>query len=421
MSENQQQPRPDDTVLGQSSSAPIGSVILGGLAGVKQRLASGTSEQKIDALLDAFRYGRDGLDVAIEALKNPAKDVKFAAYLLLQDRPELEVKQALQTYHPYKFFQCLQTLQGHTLGVRCAVISPDGKYLISNSYEKDIKVWDLQTGQVVRTLVGHTSEVRSLAISPDGKHLASTSTDQTLNVWDWQTGQVVRTLRGYVSKYFSKARQEYVPNLFSVAIATDGTTLASGSYQFIETWNLKTGESLYVFDAYCGLTCAIAINSNDMTLVSGGSDSKFIKVWNLNTGTLARTLTGHSSNIIALAISPDGKTLISSSEDMTVKVWDLSTGQVNYTLNLDNTGKTVSSLAISPDGRTFVGGGCTFVGKPLWDSTYGIRVWDLKTGQRLHTLTGHSSHVSSVAFAPDGCTLVSGSGDGTIKMWGIPD
>lgn len=76
----------------------------------------------------------------------------------------------------------------------------------------------------------------------------------------------------------------------------------------------------------------------------------------------------------------------------------------------------VSSLACSPDGRTVAGAGGV-----LWSLLLGkenvIRLWDSHTRELLHTLVGHSSLVSSVAFSPDGSTLLSGSLDGTIKVW----
>ena len=67
----------------------------------------------------------------------------------------------------------------------------------------------------------------------------------------------------------------------------------------------------------------------------------------------------------------------------------------------------VASVAITPDGLTLVSGSD--------DST--IKIWQLSTGRELRTLTGHSDEVASVAITPDGQTLVSGSWDNTIKIW----
>jgi WD40 repeat protein len=153
---------------------------------------------------------------------------------------------------------------------------------------------------------------------------------------------------------------------------------------------------------------SVAISPDGQTLVSGSND-KTIKIWQLSTGQELRTLTGHSGWISSLAISPDGQTLVSGSWDKTIKIWQLSTGQELRTL----TGHSahVGSVAISPDGQTLVSGS--------GDNT--IKIWELSTGRELRTLTGHPGYVNSVAISPDGQKLVSGSSSGswdnTIKIW----
>jgi hypothetical protein len=122
--------------------------------------------------------------------------------------------------------------------------------------------------------------------------------------------------------------------------------------------------------------------------------------------TLLLTLTGHADTVVSVAISPEGQTLVSGSGDMTIKVWELSTGKLMRTLT--GHAAEVWSVAISPEGQTLVSGS--------QDMT--IKVWELFTGKLVRTLTGHADPVRSVAISPDGQTLVSGSQDMTIKVWG---
>ena len=77
----------------------------------------------------------------------------------------------------------LRTLTGHTAVVSSVAISADGQTLVSGSFDKTIKVWNLSTGQEVRTLTGHIAYVYSVAISADGQTLASGSDDKTIKVW----------------------------------------------------------------------------------------------------------------------------------------------------------------------------------------------------------------------------------------------
>ena len=117
------------------------------------------------------------------------------------------------------------------------------------------------------------------------------------------------------------------------------------------------------------------------------------------------TLTGHSDWVRALAISPDGQTLASASFDKTIKLWQLSTGQLTHTCSEHSKG--VLCVAISPDGQT--------LGSGSFDET--IKLWRLDTGKLIHTLTGHTGSVRSLAISPNNQLLISGSFDKTIKLW----
>jgi WD40 repeat protein len=157
---------------------------------------------------------------------------------------------------------------------------------------------------------------------------------------------------------------------------------------------------------------SVAISPDGQTLVSG-SDDKTIKVWNLHSGELLKTLTGHLSSwflgvsVVCVAISPDGQMLVSGAGDKTIKVWNLHSGELLKTLTGHS--KTVNSVAISPNGQTLVS---VSDDETIW-------VWNLHSGELLRTLTGHSKMVRSVAISPDGQTLVSVSNDKTIKLWNL--
>jgi WD40 repeat protein len=108
-----------------------------------------------------------------------------------------------------------------------------------------------------------------------------------------------------------------------------------------------------------------------------------------------------------MALSPDSRCLASASEDGTVKIWQMDTGEEIHNLQHPD---RVFGVAFSPDGRRLASGG--------WDQI--VRIWDASTGEELHQLQGHAGYVWSVAFSPDGQRLASGSGyagKGEIKLW----
>ncbi|MBG1242234.1 serine/threonine-protein kinase [Nostoc sp. NZL] len=149
--------------------------------------------------------------------------------------------------------------------------------------------------------------------------------------------------------------------------------------------------------------------SPDGIILSSASDDKTIKLWNLASGEEIHTLEGHSTWIWAVAFSPDSKTLASGSADKTIKLWNVETGKLIRTLEGHSDG--ITSVAFSPDGKTLASGSASKDMK--------IKLWNLETGKLIRTLEGHINGVPSVAFSPNGKTLASGSWDKTIKLWNL--
>lgn len=286
-----------------------------------------------------------------------------------------------------------QTLSGHTDTVWTIATSPEEQMLASGSFDRTIRLWNLQTGAFVRALSGHQDAVRSIAFSPDGTILVSGSSDKTIKVWDVATGQLLQTLVGHIGP------------VWTVAISPDGKTLATGSYDgAIKLWDMATGQLLHTLPEHYDSVWSVTFTPDNKMLVSGAYDGT-IKTWDMATGRLLRTLSGHTDAVRSVAVSPDGKTIVSGSWDKTIKVWDLESGELLKTLSghVDR----VLSVALSPDGKTIASGSL--------DKT--IKVWDLASGQSLQTLAGHTDWVIGVAFGADDRTVVSGSKDKTVKLW----
>ncbi|HEY9636658.1 MAG TPA: GUN4 domain-containing protein [Coleofasciculaceae cyanobacterium] len=108
MTENSNQPKDHDAVLGRQIAAPTGSVVLGGLFGVKRRFASEVVPQRAAVLSEALNYGQEGLELVIQALLDEAEQVRQTAYILLQPlRTQPHVGKALDDFQYLSLRQLL--------------------------------------------------------------------------------------------------------------------------------------------------------------------------------------------------------------------------------------------------------------------------------------------------------------------------
>jgi len=217
----------------------------------------------------------------------------------------------------------LATLRSHTDWVETLAISPDSRFMVSGGGDRTIRVWQVRAnGQSItlqKMLNGHRDPVYALAISPNGTTVASTSWDE-IRLWDVQRGEVIQTL------------PDQVFGVHCVAISPNGRWLVTaGGDRQIHIWNLASARLERVLKGHRFGISTIAITPDSRELASGSLDNT-IKVWDLETGDLVRTLPRQTSVVQSIAIGPDGKLLVSGSWGAIVKLWNLQTGQELETL-----------------------------------------------------------------------------------------
>lgn len=247
----------------------------------------------------------------------------------------------------------------------------------------------------VLTLTGHQEAITSIAFSPNDEVLASASLDSTIRFWEVPRGKQLHLLKGERKKWAN-----------CIAWSPDGHFLASGGGgqdKTIQLWEVVNKKSARQFTGHQGAIISLAFSPDGKQLASGSFD-KSVKVWNVDTGKELFTLK-HNQYVYAVVFNSEGL-LASGSWDKTVKLWDH--GQLIRTLHLEN---SVTALAFSPDNQILAVG-----------SGHGkITLWEVKSGQLLHKLTGHEQAITSLVFNPHDLVLASGSG-GTknhIKFWNI--
>ncbi|KAI5117713.1 hypothetical protein M0805_006517 [Coniferiporia weirii] len=286
------------------------------------------------------------------------------------------------------------------IGINAVAYSPDGRHIVSGSYDKALRIWDAQTGSPVgEPLTGHSDRVWSVAYSPDGRHIVSGSEDKTLRIWDTQTGSPVgEPLTGHSGI------------VWSIAYSPNGRYIVSGSYdKTLRIWDAQTGSPVgQPLTGHLYQVKSVAYSPDGKHIVSGSGD-KTLRIWDAQTGSPVREpLTGHSRIVWSVAYSPNGRYIVSGSDDKTLRIWDAQTG-IPVGEPLTGHSRVVWSVAYSPNGRYIVSGS--------EDNT--LRIWDAQTGSPVgEPLTGHSDRVWSIAYSPDGRYIVSGSDDNTLRIWG---
>ncbi|WP_293350008.1 MULTISPECIES: serine/threonine-protein kinase [unclassified Microcoleus] len=295
------------------------------------------------------------------------------------------------------------------------------------------------TWRCVHTLVGHSHAVTSVAFSPDGATLASGSEDKTIEMWNLHGGKRWYTLTGH---------SDWVT---SVAFSPDGATLASGGRdKTIQIWDLNKGKWWYALRGHEDRVYAVAFSPDGQVLASGSRD-KTVQLWNLNKGRPMSALSGHAGGVEAVAFSPGGEFLATGSRDKSLQLWDWRNGRSICTLAehgdwvraiafaanslagqtppsppLVRGGAGAGLISSSPAGQTppsppLVRGGAGEGSILVSGSRDGTaKLWRVDAqgrGTLLRTMRDNSGDVLCVALSRDGGVLATGSRDGSIYLW----
>ena len=302
---------------------------------------------------------------------------------------------AFRLRHPVKAGRNERTLKGHTHRVMGCAVTPDGRRLVSASWDNTLKVWDLVSGQQVATLEGHGAGVNGCAVTADGRHVVSASRDNTLKVWDLELGQQVATLGSHGD------------SVKSCVVTPDGRRVVSASGDCsLKVWDLESGQQVATLQGHGSVVTSCAVTPDGRRVVST-SDDCTLRMWDLETGQQVAMLEGHGGGVNGCAVTPDGQFMVSAFDGRTLTVWDLETGRQVATL--EGHKQWVNDCVVTPDGRRVVSASD--------DRT--LKVWDLESGQQVASLEGHAHGVTGCAVTPDGRHVVSASRDNTLKVWDL--
>jgi WD40 repeat protein/serine/threonine protein kinase len=306
----------------------------------------------------------------------------------------------------YLWKQCqseeILTLGSHSNGVNTVGFTPDGTTAFSGGNDKSVRLWDMKSMKQVG-LIPHDAEVTGASCSPDGRWLVTT-TDKRLVIREFATQSITTVI----------TNQWYRPN--TLVFSPDSQLLAYGEfYKGVCIWDLGVQRVIAQLPAAFGWIAplGLAFSPDGQTLAYAETESGEIVLWSIREQAVMRQWRGHAWYITRLFFTPDGKFLISASADRTVKLWEVAFGQeinrFNYPLGFGPS--QVSSPRLSVDGKLLAsatsGGGMA------------ITIQEIPSGKELLRLRGNRDMVADGAFSPDGRTFISGSFDGTVRLWDL--
>jgi periodic tryptophan protein 2 len=195
-----------------------------------------------------------------------------------------------------------------------------------------------------------------------------------------------------------------------VTINKSGEWLAFGASRLgqLLVWEWQSESYILKQQGHFDSMNALVYSQDGQRIITTADDGK-IKVWDVKTGFCVVTFTEHTSGVTACEFAKTGNVLFTSSLDGSIRAWDL-TRYRNFRTFTAPTRLSFSCLAVDPSGEVVCAGSL---------DSFDIYTWSVQTGQLLDQLSGHEGPVSTLAFAPNGGVVISGSWDRTVRIWSI--
>ncbi|WWC67158.1 uncharacterized protein I206_101065 [Kwoniella pini CBS 10737] len=203
--------------------------------------------------------------------------------------------------------EMIHSMRGHTSTIRCLKVLDKRPIAISGSRDHTLRVWDIENGSLIHLLEGHEESVRCVEIA--GNLAVSGSYDYNSRIWNLDNGQCLHVLRGHYHQIYS--------------VAFDGQTVVTGSMDStIRVWSASTGECLALLQGHTALVGQLQLSSS--RLITGGSDGRVI-IFDLKNLTTLHRLCAHDNSVTCLQF--DDRFIVSGGNDGRVKLWDVKTGR----------------------------------------------------------------------------------------------
>lgn len=202
----------------------------------------------------------------------------------------------------------IHTLRGHTKGVSRAIFALNNENVVSMAEDNSIRVWNIQDG-TSNTCMTLPCQVYSFDISPDGKYIVTSSWDNVIRLWDITTGSIIREIGGH-----DKYAAEYI------TFSPDGRFLISARSQdrTVRIWDVETGKNIHTLRGHTRPVFNIAISPDSKRVASASSDNT-IRIWDMETGEMLGMI--HENKVSYLSFAHDNQQIIAGIYDGSMRTW----------------------------------------------------------------------------------------------------
>jgi len=283
------------------------------------------------------------------------------------------------------------TLSGHADGLNMATFNADGSSIVSASNDNTARIWNAETGELVTVLRGHEAigtngeggkiGMHSARFSPDGRRVVTTSFDRTARIWDARTGVPLLVIKLPMQQDNWTGEASFDPAGNSIVTASqDG---------IVRTWDATSGTLENAFKVRSASINQPTFDRQGKMLLAAARDGTAY-IWNVGDNPAIGILNGHDKWLEAVAFSPDGRRLVTASADATAKIWNVETRALVATLSGHR--DSVLYAEFSPDG--------SLVATTSRDKT--VRIWDAGTGRQVSVVDQTEDAADKALFGPDG-------------------
>lgn len=338
-----------------------------------------------------------------------------------------------------------RTLQGHQNSIARIAFSNNGKWLISGSFDRTARLWDVAGGKMIRQVnADPDNAICSVAFARDDATFFTCSYGGRLGQWKTENGERLREWKGLkeIAQLFvlpdgktlaaitwnngaffwdlqqrsdSDWHVKHLPAHSGYGEFTrDGKRFASAAICFpsdspVKVYDRASAKDLFELPGHRGGTYYYVFSPDGKTLTTYGNDHT-LRRWDLSTRKEIDISAGHQNRATGAVFTRDGKQVVSCSQDGTVRFWDVGTGKELYRLSVED--EHFDAIALSPDGKTLALAGSPVLTRWRWElpadkRTFNLRIWniaDRKEENRWY-VPGHSAY--ELHFLPDGRELMS--------------